>query len=64
MKLFHVIPLALPAIALGATAMLLPASGVGDPLPPAEFESFKQINAESFDDLAGRAVLIEFFEHW
>ena len=43
---------------------LLPAAGVGDPLPKPELEKFKQTEAESFEDLFGRVVVIEFFEYW
>ncbi len=39
-------------------------SGVGDLLPVPELEDFMQTDAKSFADYKGRAVLIEFFEHW
>lgn len=37
---------------------------VGSPLPPAQLEGFAQIGATNMADLAGRAVLIEFFAYW
>ena len=40
------------------------ANGVGKPLPDATLEGFTQIDAKDFDDLAGRAMLIEFFAYW
>ena len=41
---------------------LLPTTG--KPLPAFELEGLTQSPAESFDELAGRAVLIEFFAYW
>lgn len=66
MKAISLLPAALPAQALGASLALplLPAAGVGDPLPKPELEKFKQTEAESFEDLFGRVVVIEFFEYW
>ena len=49
--LFAVLALAVPALA-------------GGQLPPVEAEGFAQTKAKSFDDFAGRAVLIEFFAYW
>ena len=64
MTTLSLMPIALPALALGATlALPLPAAGVGDPLTP-ELGKFKQTEAESFEDLFGRVVIIEFFEYW
>lgn len=56
-----------PGSAPTALAWAAPApvsSGVGDALPAPELSDFMQTDAESFDDYKGRAVLIEFFEHW
>ena len=52
------------AASAGSLALPLPAAGVGDPLPTPELEKFKQTEAESFEDLFGRVVIIEFFEYW
>ncbi len=65
MTTLSLLPVALPALALGASlALPLPAAGVGDPLPTPELEKFKQTEAQSFEDLFGRVVIIEFFEYW
>ncbi len=54
--------LALAAVlAMLALAAPVPAGGQ---LPPVEAEGFAQTKAKSFDDFAGRAVLIEFFAYW
>jgi hypothetical protein len=37
---------------------------VGDVLPPQALEEFSQTGATSYTDLAGRAVLFEFFAYW
>lgn len=37
---------------------------IGSSLPKAELEGFAQTGATSMADLAGRAVLIEFFAYW
>ena len=37
---------------------------VGSSLPKVELEGFTQTGAESWEDYAGRAVLIEFFAYW
>lgn len=38
---------------------------VGDTLPgPLALEGFSQTDATSFEDYAGRAVLVEFFAYW
>jgi hypothetical protein len=47
---------------LAFVAVALPARA--DQLPPFEAEGFTQTKAKSFDDFAGRAVLIEFFAYW
>jgi len=40
------------------------ADNVGKPLPAFDLEGLSQSEASSFDELAGRAVLIEFFAYW
>ena len=42
----------------------LQADNLGKPLPAFELKGLTQSPAESFDELAGRAVLIEFFAYW
>lgn len=51
-------------LALAALALPLPYAPAGGQLPPAELGDFAQTKAKSFDDFAGRAVLIEFFAYW
>ena len=53
-------------LALACAALAFPsfAGNVGNPLPPPELEGLAQTQAKSFDDFAGRAVLIEFFAYW
>jgi len=54
------VPLAV--LGLGALAG---AQQVGTRMPgEVELEDFAQIKADSYDDLLGRAVLIEFFAYW
>ena len=52
--------------ALAVAAFALPArrADAGGQLPPVEVEEFGLTKAKSFDDFAGRAVLIEFFAYW
>ncbi len=52
--------------ALLLTAFALPPrpAHAGGQLPPVEVEGFAHTKARSFDDFAGRAVLIEFFAYW
>lgn len=65
MRPLHLLPAAVPALALGAvTFFSAPVAVVGDALPRPELENFKQTEATSFADYAGRTVLIEFFEYW
>jgi len=52
------------ALLLAAAPLAAAAPDVGVALPKTEFEEMKQTPAKSFDDFAGRVVLIEFFEHW
>lgn len=55
------------ALALGTAAaapLLAPALSASDRLPKPSLETFRQTEATTFEDYAGRAVLIEFFEHW
>jgi len=40
------------------------AQGIGSRMPAVELESFANTAAKSFDELMGRAVLIEFFAFW
>ena len=40
------------------------ADNLGKPLPTVELEGLTQSPAGSFEELAGRAVLIEFFAYW
>ena len=51
------------AMTLGLCAPVL-ADNVGKPLPAVELEGLTQSPASSFDELAGRALLIEFFAYW
>lgn len=54
------LPVAL--VALGASTS---AQDVGSQMPPqVALENFAQIQAKSYDELFGRAVLIEFFAYW
>lgn len=48
------------ALVVGANAQL----AVGAPFPSAVLEGFAQTGAKSWSDLAGRAVVIEFFAYW
>jgi len=58
----------LPALLPLAAGLVAPASlaqGVGGQMPAkVELEDFAQTKAKSYDDFAGRAVLIEFFAYW
>lgn len=40
------------------------AQGVGSAMPKVKLENLAQTAAKSYDDYAGRAVLIEFFAYW
>lgn len=40
------------------------ADNVGSAMPAVELEGLTQSPAESYEELAGRAVLIEFFAYW
>lgn len=54
-----------PALVAGALCLPAAAQSIGSPLPDKiELADFEQTPAESFDDLYGRAVLIEFFAYW
>ena len=57
-------PTVLAALAFAALALFAPAGHAGGQLPTVELEGFAQTKAKSFDDYAGRAVLIEFFAYW
>jgi len=51
------------AASLVLAALALPARA-GGLLPTASLEDFGQTKAKSFDDFAGRAVLMEYFAFW
>ncbi len=59
-----------PALVLGIAAYAAPAAiaqdsaGGGAKAPPIELVDFAQTKAKSFEDYAGRLVLIEFFAYW
>jgi len=56
--------LLVPAL-LCAAASSAAAQEVGSPIPATiELEGYSQTEAQSFEDLLGRAVLIEFFAYW
>lgn len=58
---------ALLTSALGLALAVAPsaAPGVGDAIKNTkQIEDFAQIGAESWSDLQGRAVLVEFFAYW
>ena len=57
-------PFILGSLAFAAVALFAPAGSAGGQLPPVELEGFAQTKAKSFDDYAGRAVLLEFFAFW
>ena len=57
-------PFILGSLAFAALALFAPSSQAGGQLPTVELEGFAQTKAKSFDDYAGRAVLIEFFAYW
>lgn len=53
------------AFAVAALAAAGRAQLVGSQLPEEiELEDFRQTEAESYDDLLGRTVLLEFFAYW
>lgn len=54
----------LATIAIAALSMPLRADHTGSPLPAVDLDGLAQTKAKSFDDFAGRAVLIEFFAFW
>ncbi len=54
-----------PAVLSAAPPVAIAAApAAGDRLPSPSLEDFKQTNAKYFEEYQGRAVLIEFFEHW
>jgi len=54
-----------PALLAGALCLPATAQSIGSPLPDKiGLAGFDQTPADSFDDLYGRAVLIEFFAYW
>ena len=56
--------LALLGTLVAATAAPVQAQAIGSTLVADELEGFSQTEASSFDDLFGRAVLVEFFAYW
>ena len=52
------------AALLGALASNASAGKVGTSLEGVRLGNFSQTGARSFDDLLGRAVLVEFFAYW
>jgi hypothetical protein len=58
-------PTSLAALVLG-TILAAPASAqIGRPLPDtSKVKDFTQTPAQTFDDLVGRTVLVEFFAYW
>lgn len=54
----------LAPLLLAAFMLPIPCARAGGQLPPIELSDFAQTKAKSFDDFAGRAVLIEFFAYW
>ena len=57
-------PFLLAAVALAAFAWPVRFAHAGGSLPAVDLDDFAQTKAKSFDDLSGRAVLIEFFAFW
>ncbi len=62
MQLSRVAPLVIASALFSAVSA--EAAAVGTYLTDVKLEGFAQTKAKSFDDLAGRAVLIEFFAFW
>ncbi len=54
----------LPPLLLALAAALPAQLAAGDRLSQPELAGFSQIKAKSSNDLAGRAVLYEFFAFW
>lgn len=54
----------LAPLALVLSGALAGAQGVGSQLPAVELDGLSQTSASSYDDLVGRAVLLEFFAYW
>ena len=52
------------ALALAAFALPAGSARAGGTLPAASLEDFGQTKAKTFDDFAGRAVLMEYFAFW
>lgn len=51
-------------LALLALPAIRAAQGIGSRVPTVELEGYANTKADSFEDFAGRAVLIEFFAYW
>jgi hypothetical protein len=56
--------MSLAPLALAALALHAPAQDVGSHIDSLKIEGLAQTDADSFEDFAGRAVLIEFFAYW
>ena len=56
--------LALPSLALLGLELPAAAQDVGSRVGAFELEDWSQTSARSYDDLFGRAVLLEFFAYW
>lgn len=54
----------LAPLALAALLFAPPAAAGGSRLPELELSDFGQTKAKSFEDFAGRTILIEFFAYW
>ena len=51
-------------LALAAFALPAGSARAGGTVPAASLDDFAQTKAKSFDDFAGRAVLMEYFAFW
>ena len=54
----------LATVALAVFGLCATPASAGGQFPQAELDGFGQTKAKSFDDFAGRAVLVEFFAFW
>jgi hypothetical protein len=57
-------PFLIATLALAAFALPASITHAGGSLPAVGLDDFAQTKAKSFEDLSGRAVLIEFFAYW
>lgn len=51
-------------LAVAALGTLTSAQEVGSPVPALELEGLSNTEAGSYDEMLGRAVLLEFFAYW